>query len=281
MKDDGEIIMDKFMFEDKESMALKNVYDKLQDDESRKIYLARSLYSLTDNKDYMKEIIHDMAPARYLLSELSRHKDKKKVLFGAGTWGNAILEHFPELHWDAIADNKKAGTKINGIKIISFEQLKNEYFDACVVISVLFQCDEVYEQLITNGFNENNIIRLGTVMEKMQYFDLPELKPVEDEVFLDVGGYDGATTERFIEWNNRNFRKVYFFEPNENYMNISKEKFHDEVRIMYMPYITWNKETKLGFISAGVNSCIVEDNSNNGIKTIRIDKCLTGGIFLH
>ena len=33
MKDNGEIIMDKFMFEDKESMALKNVYDKLQDDE--------------------------------------------------------------------------------------------------------------------------------------------------------------------------------------------------------------------------------------------------------
>lgn len=152
-----------------------------------------------------------------------------------------------------------------------------EYFDACVVISVLFQCDEVYKQLITNGFNENNIIRLGTVTEKMQYFDLPELKQIDNEVFLDVGGYDGATTERFIEWSNGNFKKVYFFEPNENYMKLAKEKFHDEKRIMYMPYITWNKETKLGFVSAGENSCIVEDNSENGIKTIKIDQCLAGG----
>lgn len=99
--------MDKFMFEDKKSMAQKNVYAKLQDDESRKIYLARSLYSLTDNKDYMKDIIHDMAPARYLLSELAKHNAQKKILFGAGTWGKAILQYFPELHWDAIADNKK------------------------------------------------------------------------------------------------------------------------------------------------------------------------------
>ena len=41
--------MDKFMNENSRSKKLINVYNHLQDDESRMIYEFRSLYSLTDD----------------------------------------------------------------------------------------------------------------------------------------------------------------------------------------------------------------------------------------
>ena len=49
--------MKSFLNETNDTIALKNVYDHIQDEESRNIYMARSMYSLSDNKNYMKDIV--------------------------------------------------------------------------------------------------------------------------------------------------------------------------------------------------------------------------------
>ena len=79
--------MEKFMYETDRERALRDVYDHLQDEESRRIYADRSLFSLSDDNTYMSEIIRNMTVAQMLREQLKIHKDKQLVLFGAGTWG--------------------------------------------------------------------------------------------------------------------------------------------------------------------------------------------------
>ena len=79
--------IDKFINEDNKSKMLIDVYAHLQDDESRAIYEARALYSLTDDKVYMRNIVRNSALSKCLIECINVNKNKKLVLFGAGTWG--------------------------------------------------------------------------------------------------------------------------------------------------------------------------------------------------
>ena len=80
--------MKSFLNETNDTIALKNVYDHIQDEESRNIYMARSMYSLSDNKNYMKDIVRKCDMSREIYNSIVGKN--KLVLFGAGTWGEAI-----------------------------------------------------------------------------------------------------------------------------------------------------------------------------------------------
>ena len=71
--------MEKFMFETKETEALKCIYDHMQDDESRQIYLARSCFSLSDDRKYMQCIIKNMVVSKVLYEGIAMHNKQKKV----------------------------------------------------------------------------------------------------------------------------------------------------------------------------------------------------------
>ena len=49
--------------------------------------------------------------------------------------------------------------------------------------------------------------------DEWQYFDLEELKPSGDEVFVDDGCYDAGSSMRFLSWAGQGFRKIYAYEP--------------------------------------------------------------------
>lgn len=111
------------MYDDDRMTALKQVYDHLQDDESRKIYMARSLYSLSDDKTYMKEIVREMSISKEL-EKWAKGKERL-ILFGGGTWGKAITSYFDNIRWECIIDNNKSGQKLNGYDICSLDEIEN------------------------------------------------------------------------------------------------------------------------------------------------------------
>ena len=68
------------------------------------------------------------------------------------------------------------------------------------------------QQLLDSGIDEKYIINIADFSGPMyhnQYFDLQQLKPVDNEVFLDVGSYDGSTSVLFSEWNASKNAKIY------------------------------------------------------------------------
>ena len=65
------------------------------------------------------------------------------------------------------------------------------------------------------GFPRSNILIpengfLMGVAEK-QYFDVFESE--KDEIFMDIGCWNGSTSKEFVHWCNGNYRYIYAFEP--------------------------------------------------------------------
>lgn len=270
--------MEKFMYETDRERALRDVYDHLQDEESRRIYADRSLFSLSDDNTYMSEIIRNMTVAQTLREQLKIHKDKQLVLFGAGTWGKAISQFFPEISWDYIVDNNKVGQKLNDNKIVSLSEIcdiNNCYF----VIAVLFQYRVVTEQLLTRGISEENMLVLGKIVEQRQYFDLPFLNFSKNEVFVDAGGFNGDTTIEFIKLTNSQYSKIYVFEPNRELAIECRRALSDFKNCEVIQKGVWDSEQTLEFFEAGEGSRIVECKENIlSIETTTIDQVLDGRI---
>lgn len=165
--------MDTFYGEEENAVSLKDVYAQLQDDISRQIYISRSLYSLTNEKKYMKEIVRNSVLGKALLEEVAK-TNKKIALFGAGTWGKAIVEYFPEIEIDCFIDNYKCGQLVNEIPVRSLEEISTK-LDEYYIVAILFEYQSVVKQLLNKGMSKQNILALGEVVNEHQYFDLEAL----------------------------------------------------------------------------------------------------------
>lgn len=241
--------MDTFYGEEENAVSLKDVYDQLQDDISRQIYISRSLYSLTDEKKYMKEIVRNSVLGKILLEEVAK-TNKKIALFGAGTWGNSIVTYFPEIQIDCFVDNKKSGQVINGLKVSSFEDICPKLDEYYIVISILFNYQPVVNQLLTEGISEQNLLILGKMAEEYQYFDLDDLPHSPQEVFVDCGGFRGETSEQFIKWAGGDYKKIYLFEPDPVLMHECKENLASKTtsgNIKYYECGLWKEDASIHF----------------------------------
>lgn len=270
--------MDKFMYDTDEMSMLKNVYEKLQDDESRKIYAARSIFSLSDDRKYMLDVIKSMTLSKYMLENIAMHKNQKKVLFGAGTWGNAITNVFRDIRWDYIVDNNRAGENWNDYHIINLRDIEN--LDNCyIVLAVLFQYREIEKQLIDQEIKEENILVLGKKAEECQYFDLPDLNLGDNEIFIDAGGFNGSSSLRFAQVTKGRYEKIYVFEPSIKAVGECRKNLKDLHDCCIIEKGTWNSTGTLYFSEDGGGSHIAtEEESTEKIETISIDEMLRGSV---
>ena len=65
--------------------------------------------------------------------------------------------------------------------------------------------------------------RYPIVTRGKQYFDVYNLSA--DEVFVDAGGYNGDTTEEFLEMCKHNYDKIYIIEPSKKCVNLLNKDF--------------------------------------------------------
>ncbi|MBD5550040.1 MAG: FkbM family methyltransferase [Lachnospiraceae bacterium] len=97
---------------------------------------------------------------------------------------------------------------------------------------------------------------------KIQYFDLPELKndKIEDEVFVDAGAFDGQTSEMFVRWAGK-YKKIFALEPDPQNREKCKKKL-EAIGAEYeiLPFGAWDKAEELSFVS-GLNGASYVENS--------------------
>ena len=55
------------------------------------------------------------------------------------------------------------------------------------------------------------------------YFDLNELKHVENEIFIDAGSFNGDTTRDFLRWCGGKYKRIYAFEPMKEGYELTKK----------------------------------------------------------
>ena len=269
--------MEQFFDDVGERARLREVYARLQDEESRTIYKARSLFSLTDERDTLRDIVREMSVGKQLIAACREHANQALVLFGAGTWGKAVLRFFSDLQWTCVVENFKAGQTLNNISVISLNELKAREERPYIVDTLRFSYEEVEAQLQDAGFGKEDIFSLGRLSEAREYFDLPALEHIDREVFVDAGGFDGETSRSFAHWA-KNYEHIYVFEPAIEQQEKCRENLKDFMHVSIEPYGLWSKSGNRSFIinGAGTN-CSEETNARGGgtiIPVVSLDEYL-------
>lgn len=142
--------------------SIRNIYEHLQDDISRKIFISRLIYNLTDDIRYLREILEEMNKIYDVLPDFASHANQEKIIFGAGDYGRQLKRLYPEIEWNYFVDNNiPPGSYIDGVPVISFDDFEQKHRDAYVLISSRHYYKEMEAQCEQENISHTNIYSLG------------------------------------------------------------------------------------------------------------------------
>lgn len=258
------------------------IKERLQDEQSEMLFDARLHYSITQDKWQLYKAVSLLEKVWHcpMLEEfMQQSAGKGIVIWGCGHDGREAKRTLDVCgyHLDYFCDSnsKVTGTKIDGVAVISVEEMLERCKDYSIIIGSSKYKDEMYEILSKHGFPPDNILYIGyghlqAHTGKSQYFDV--FKPERDEVFIDAGSYDGGTILDFVQWTEGSYQKVIALEPlSDMCQNI--EKMCGERNLHHIELYeaaAWNKEEKL-FFTEELTGSKVEEEGKITIKGMAID----------
>ena len=236
----------------------KRVYDRLSDNQSRDLYRDLVTYNLTkDSRFFNENVANKLIDFGFSLEEeCNKYPDRKVIIFGAGVWGRTLRNIYSNVRFHAFIDNNKSGNSIDDLPVYTPRYVAENIPNAYIVVSVNSGGDEIKQQLQSLGIAEENIFfvteklaKIAWRLEQMQYFDLPYLPHDENEVFVDVGAFDGVSSLNFVKWSNNKYKHIYLFEANTNFYNQTKLKLDGGGVKNYtlIPKGLWSEPTSLIF----------------------------------
>lgn len=202
----------------------QKVYQMLEDEESRDIYLNRLNAMISGDCRYIAHIVTAYQPSLPLrngktIQDLiaSMPKDRKIVLYGAGTYARENLKNWAgdqRFAGFCSRTKRKQAHGYLGFPVMSPEELLSQQ-EYSVVINTTDARDEILQVLREGGYPESLIYETGPYTganDPGQYFAPSFMKYEDEEVFVDAGSCNLATAIKL-----RNYcghvKKVYAFEP--------------------------------------------------------------------
>lgn len=261
---------------------ISKIKEKLQDEQSELLFDARLHYSITKDKWQLYEAVSLLEKEWYcpLLEDfLKQSGGNGIVIWGCGYDGREAKRALDVcgFHLDYFCDSndKIIGTKIDGVPVISVDEMLEKCRDYSVIIGSSKYKDEMYEVLTRQEFPSDHILYVGyghlqAHTGKIQYFDVFE--PEENEVFIDAGSYDGGTILDFLQWTGGRYQKIIALEPLTD--------MHRQIEIMCRERnlrnielheaAAWNREEELSF-TEDLTGSKVEEEGAIAIKGIALD----------
>ncbi len=284
-------------------LIANTVYSKLCDDLSRRIYRAGISYNLTKDEKCLDDTMTELFCRRCKddLVTFCRKKSEEIYIFGIGTWGTRIYNVCKDngIVINGWIDNSGKVDQKNGLKVLKPGEISNPDVTR-VIVSVEKYSVEIIKQLRELGFSDDNIYDLGTVirnqakeLELLQYFDLEEMKSDGHDVFVDCGAFDGMSTERFVQWADNKYDKIYMFEANTELYETSKDISNRHANCVLINKGVWNKETELEFyespydkefnVNINDHNCLDDSKKNEDwiihrIPVVKMDDVIDGPI---
>lgn len=255
------------------------VYDHLADDESRYIFRERLLWSATRDPQHIHNVIKTTPEGR----EFAQIVDNTYsfAVWGKGIWGQELVNAWRQ-KCIGVVDNDRAawGSDFLGFKVTSPSDFINRN-TAKIMLGSRLYWQEMKGEALKLGLQDDDIICAGKVIDqlsKRQYFSLKELPHKEDEVFVDVGCFDGATSRQFAKWSGK-FKKIICFEPDER--NIPKaqrnlDKLIKEGKVEIINKGAWSEDTTLHFSSLGNGGSALSESGSSSVIVTTIDSALAG-----
>ncbi len=267
----------------------RQVYQMLEDKESRDIYLNRLNWLISGDDQYIANIVNNYLPTMVprcgrTIDDLRKliPSDRKIILYGAGQEA-AYTVHFwknDERFIGFCAKNKYKQEKgYLGYPVISPEELLCQK-DIAVVISTYVFRNEIKQILRDGGYPENLIFDEAGYFTQIdfagQYFGPKFMKYEDEEVFIDAGCLDLQSSLE-LKKHCKRVRKVYAFEPDLVNYKVCLERKEETayVEAVILPYGTWSERTELRFRATGSGSAGITTVGDTIISAVPIDEVVT------
>lgn len=276
---------------------IKKVYDWLEDEESKDIFVNRLSYLVTKEERYLNNMISyqiNRLKSDTYIEELIKEicnviNGEEIIIYGAGIIGRSLYvilrQMAPQVKIRAFCDKRHNEMQsMWDVPIIGIDDLKK--YDVCkVLITPKYHQNEIYNELLLNGVEENKILahhkcdaiaKLGMGVYRGQYFD-EIVKFGEEEVFVDGGSLDCETSFDFIRYC-PSYKEIHVFEPNpEDYLKC-KEKINESKKenINIHDYALWDKREDLCFEMNHGASHITKEKGEVCVKADGLDRVLNG-----
>ncbi len=250
-------------------IKLDKVYEALKDDESKELFRLRVDYMITRDADAFhrgKDLLYNDWRCDELEEFIQDKKFKGFVICGQGydrdtcrllkILGYEVLYHCDVLGRENVSED---------IPAVGVQELTEDFHGYIFVMAEKFEREKVYSTLLSAGISKECILlprckRLMGTRGK-QYFDV--FSPVENEIFVDAGAYDGSTTLQFAKWTNNQYKKAYVLEPLSDMRSAIEQKIKDAdlQNISVLEKAAWNKEEILYFKENDSGSKISKDGA--------------------
>ena len=277
------------------------IWNRLQDDISRTLFLGRLNYFFDGNEEHFFPVIDELVAA---WNEKHASDDRKPnqrigdlydggmqthdvVIYGAGGHGQGILSYLRYHGVNVVCycdgDSSKQGTRLNGLPVISPSELA-ECHGSCRVLIAVQSAEftiEIYELLLKLGFDDKSIFCLPTLWED-EYFNTEIFQPVDDEIYIDAGTYNGDTMRDFVRFCGGNYKKIYALEPDSKRYAI----IHDDIsrygieRVELLQKGVWSDSRELHFTSRPFGSSSISQDGTSTISTLALDSLVDKATFI-
>ena len=255
---------------------LDEIYSRLQDEESRKIFEAKLEYMINGDRLQFWKSIKKSKKWKIFNEKLV---DENYIIYGAGLMGRLILDILKESDKDVLFfvdnDEKKQNTIVDGINVFNVLEIV-KYPNIKVITSNRTLTRVAVKQLKSINAG-NTIIDESEVCAfwGKQYFDV--FSPQEGEIFVDAGCFDGGTVLEFVNWmGEKRYSYIYSFEPDTNNINICRKNIENHAikNIALINKGTYSKETFLKFSNDGSGGSCFCDNGEINVPVTTVDTVL-------
>ena len=149
---------------------------------------------------------------------------------------------------------------------------KNKYLE----VFQLLEDDEsrrVFDNLLLFrlSLDQRFIDEIHTQISK-EYFDRSVVDLGQNEVYFDVGGFDGDSAENFIKFVDGKYKGVHIFEPDQGLLDKANARLKNYHNVFYNPLGIYDKKTTLYFDVTGGLDGIISNQGTVSIETTTIDE---------
>lgn len=104
-----------------------------------------------------------------------------------------------------------------------------------------------------------------------QYFDVDLIRFDGADVFVDLGGFDGDTVEKFIQFSNSRYKKIYMFEPDQELLDRASLRLRGARDVEYIPAGAYSSDGELRFSASGRTNGAICDDGELVIAVNKVD----------
>lgn len=266
--------------------TIRYINEHIGDEKSKKIFSNRLMYSITQDKKYLCEVIQTSKIYHDLL-KLMKSDTNKKIIFGCGVLGKLFYDLYGEkVNFECFVDSNHYDYLYNGLVVNDTYKFFSEYKQQSIYICSWAANLEIIDILQKFGVKETNIYNVTEIIQKNwktnQYFDfeLMKINQTSEEVFVDGGCYDGNSSKEFIRWCGNEYKHIYAYEPDiQNYNKCVKllNQIAKDKHTIFNKGL-WEKNDNLNFIMGNNAGGRIDDSAKDRIEVTSIDESINDNV---